>query len=105
MRARTNDLKADDIQNGTFTLTNIGTFGNLIGTPIINQPEVAILATGAIVKKPAVIETPEGDTLGIRHKRYLSLSFDHRVICGYMGGSFLKAISGALEGFDQEDRR
>jgi len=103
MRARTNDLKADEIQNGTFTLTNIGTFGNLIGTPIINQPEVAILATGAIVKKPAVIETPEGDTLGIRHKMYLSLSFDHRVIDGYMGGSFLKAIADALENFDEED--
>lgn len=102
-RARNNDLKADEIQNGTFTLTNIGTFGNLIGTPIINQPEVAILATGAIVKKPAVIETPEGDTLGIRHKMYLSLSFDHRVIDGYMGGSFLKAIADALENFDEED--
>src|SRR5690625_2138875 len=103
MRARTNDLKADDIQNGTFTLTNIGTFGNLSGTPIITQPEVAILATGAIVKKPAVIETPAGDTLGIRHKMDLSLSFDHRVIDGYMGGSFLQAIAAAREDVDDED--
>lgn len=102
-RARSNDLKADEIQKGTFTLTNIGTFGNLIGTPIINQPEVAILATGAIVKRPSVIETKEGDTIGIRHKMYLSLSFDHRVIDGYMGGSFLKAVADALENFDEED--
>src|SRR5699024_8525848 len=103
MRARNNTLKAEEIQKGTFTLTNIGTFGNLIGTPIINQPEVAILATGAIVKRPAVIETKEGDTIGIRHKMYLSLSFDHRVIDGYMGGSFLKAVADALENFDEED--
>lgn len=102
-RARSNDLKADEIQGGTFTLTNIGTFGNLIGTPIINQPEVAILATGAIVKKPSVIETSEGDYVGIRHKMYLSLSFDHRIIDGYMGGTFLKAVTDALESFDEED--
>ncbi|MBY5957944.1 2-oxo acid dehydrogenase subunit E2 [Membranicola marinus] len=102
-RARNNTLTADEIQQGTFTLTNIGTFDNLIGTPIINQPEVAILATGAIVKKPAVIETSEGDYIGIRHKMYLSLSFDHRVIDGYLGGTFLKALVTKLESFDEED--
>lgn len=102
-RARNNTLAADEIKQGTFTLTNIGTFDNLIGTPIINQPEVAILATGAIVKKPAVIETSEGDYIGIRHKMYLSLSFDHRIIDGYLGGTFLKALVSKLENFDEED--
>lgn len=102
-RARQNALKADEIQQGTFTLTNIGTFDNLFGTPIINQPEVAILATGAIVKKPAVIETSEGDFIGIRHKMYLSLSFDHRIVDGYLGGTFLKSLVGKLENFDEED--
>src|SRR5690606_7710254 len=102
-RARQNSLKPDEIRQGTFTLTNIGTFDNLIGTPIINQPEVAILATGAIVKKPAVIETPEGDFIGIRHKMYLSLSYDHRIIDGLLGGSFLKALRSKLESFDEED--
>ena len=102
-RARQNSLKPDEIRQGTFTLTNIGTFDNLIGTPIINQPEVAILATGAIVKKPAVIETPDGDFIGIRHKMYLSLSYDHRIIDGLLGGSFLKALRSKLESFDEED--
>lgn len=102
-RARKNTLAADEIKQGTFTLTNIGTFDNLFGTPIINQPEVAILATGAIAKKPAVIETSEGDYLGIRHKMYLSLSFDHRIIDGYLGGTFLKALVGKLENFEEED--
>ena len=102
-RARSNNLKADEIKQGTFTLTNIGTFDNLIGTPLINQPEVAILATGAIVKKPAVIETNEGDYIGIRHKMYLSLSFDHRIVDGYLGGTFLQALASKLENFDEED--
>jgi 2-oxoglutarate dehydrogenase E2 component (dihydrolipoamide succinyltransferase) len=99
-RARNNKLKPEEIQDGTFTLTNVGTFGNVMGTPIINQPQVAILATGAIRKKPAVIETPEGDTLGIRHMMFLSLSYDHRVVDGSLGGSFLKRISEYLEKFD-----
>ncbi len=102
-RARQNTLKADEVKQGTFTLTNIGTFDNLFGTPIINQPEVAILATGAIAKKPAVIETNEGDYIGIRHKMYLSLSFDHRIVDGYLGGTFLQAVVAKLEGFDEED--
>lgn len=102
-RARKNELKVDEIRQGTFTLTNIGTFDNLIGTPIINQPEVAILATGAIVKKPAVIETENGDFIGIRHKMYLSLSYDHRIIDGFLGGTFLKALVSKLEGFVEED--
>ncbi len=99
-RARSNKLKPEEIQDGTFTLTNVGTFGNVMGTPIINQPQVAILATGAIRKKPAVIETPEGDTLGIRHMMFLSLSYDHRVVDGSLGGSFLKRIAEYLEKFD-----
>src|SRR5690606_26330275 len=103
LRARQNTLKADEVRQGTFTLTNIGTFDNLIGTPIINQPEVAILATGAIVKKPAVIETGEGDFIGIRHKMYLSLSFDHRIVDGFLAGTFLKSLVSKLESFDEED--
>ncbi len=99
-RARNNKLKPEDIQDGTFTLTNVGTFGNVMGTPIINQPQVAILATGAIRKKPAVIETPEGDTIGIRHMMFLSLSYDHRVVDGSLGGSFLRRIADYLEQFD-----
>lgn len=99
-RARANKLKPDEIQDGTFTITNVGTFGNVMGTPIINQPQVAILAVGAIRKKPAVIETPEGDTLGIRQMMFLSLSYDHRVVDGSLGGSFLKRISEYLENFD-----
>ncbi|MFM8917530.1 MAG: 2-oxo acid dehydrogenase subunit E2, partial [Bacteroidota bacterium] len=99
-RARQNKLRPDEIQDGTFTLTNVGTFGNVMGTPIINQPQVAILATGAIRKKPVVIETPEGDTIGIRQMMFLSLSYDHRVVDGSLGGSFLRRIADYLEGFD-----
>lgn len=99
-RARDNKLKPDEIQDGTFTLTNVGTFGNIMGTPIINQPQVAILATGVIKKKPAVIETPTGDFIGIRHMMYLSLSYDHRVVDGALGGSFLKRVGDYLEEFD-----
>ena len=99
-RARKNKLKPDEIQDGTFTLTNVGSFGNVMGTPIINQPQVAIMAVGAIRKKPAVIETPQGDTIGIRHMMFLSLSYDHRVVDGMLGGSFLKRVADYLEGFD-----
>jgi 2-oxoglutarate dehydrogenase E2 component (dihydrolipoamide succinyltransferase) len=99
-RARNNKLKPEEIQDGTFTITNVGTFGNVMGTPIINQPQVAILATGAIRKKPAVIETEEGDTIGIRHMMYLSLSYDHRVVDGSLGGRFLRRIADNLEQFD-----
>ena len=99
-RSRNNKVLPDEIQNGTFTVTNVGTFGNLSGTPIINQPQVAILATGAIKKKPAVIETPVGDSIGIRHMMFLSLSYDHRVVDGFLGGSFLRRIADYLEQFD-----
>ncbi len=99
-RARNNKLKPDEIQDGTFTITNVGTFGNVMGTPIINQPQVAILALGAIRKKPVVIETPEGDTIGIRQMMFLSLSYDHRVVDGSLGGSFLRRIADYLEQFD-----
>ncbi len=95
--ARINKLSPDDIQGGTFTITNFGSFQNLIGTPIINQPQVAILATGIIEKKPAVIETPTGDVIAIRHKMYLSLSYDHRVVDGSLGGQFLRRIGDYLE--------
>jgi len=101
-RARNNKLSPDDIQGGTFTVTNVGTFGNSMGTPIINQPQVAILATGAIKKKPAVIETPHGDTIGIRHMMFLSLSYDHRVVDGALGGSFLRKVADYLEQFDDK---
>lgn len=99
-RARINALKPDEIQGSTFTITNLGAFGSTTGTPIINQPEVAILAVGAIKKKPAVIETPQGDTIGIRHIMVLSLSYDHRVVDGGLGGMFLKRIAENLESFD-----
>ena len=99
-RARSNSLKPDEISGGTFTLTNVGTFGNVMGTPIINQPQVAILAAGAIRKKPAVIETPQGDFIGIRQMMYLSLSYDHRVVDGMLGGSFLRRVADYLEAFD-----
>jgi 2-oxoglutarate dehydrogenase E2 component (dihydrolipoamide succinyltransferase) len=99
-RARINKLQADEISNGTFTITNLGTFGNLTGTPIINQPQVAILAIGVIAKKPAVISTQDGDFLGIRHKTILSLSFDHRIIDGAMGGMFLQSVVKKIENFD-----
>lgn len=98
--ARTNKLSPEEIQGGTFTITNFGTFQNIIGTPIINQPQVAILATGNIEKKPAVIETPTGDAIAIRHKMYLSLSYDHRVVDGALGGAFLRRIAVILEQFD-----
>ncbi len=101
-RARNNALTPDEISGGTFTLTNVGTFGNIMGTPIINQPQVAILAVGAIKKKPAVIETPQGDTIGIRHMMFMSLSYDHRVVDGALGGSFLRRVADYLEAFDMD---
>ncbi len=99
-RARKNKLAPDDIAGGTFTLTNVGTFGNLMGTPIINQPQVAIMGTGAIKKKPAVIETEFGDAIAIRHMMFLSLSYDHRIVDGALGGSFLRRVADYLEQFD-----
>ncbi|WP_405292240.1 dihydrolipoamide acetyltransferase family protein [Algibacter sp. Ld11] len=99
-RARLNKLKPDDIQGGTYTVTNVGTFGSIMGTPIINQPQVGILALGAIRKVPAVIETPEGDFIGIRYKMFLSHSYDHRVVNGALGGMFVKAVSDYLEAWD-----
>ena len=99
-KARNNKLKPEDIQDGTYTVTNVGTFGNVMGTPIINQPQVAILAIGAIRKVPAVIETPEGDFIGIRHKMFLSHSYDHRVVDGALGGQFVKRVADYLEQFD-----
>ncbi len=99
-RARNNQLKPDEIQDGTFTLTNVGTFGNVMGTPIINQPQVAIMATGAIRKKPAVVETEYGDLIAVRHMMFLSLSYDHRVVDGFLGGSFLRRVGDYLEKFD-----
>lgn len=99
-RARNNKLSPDEIQGGTFTVTNVGTFGNVMGTPIINQPQVAIMAVGAIRKKPAVIETPYGDTIGVRHMMFLSLSYDHRVVDGSLGGSFVQRVGKILEEFD-----
>jgi 2-oxoglutarate dehydrogenase E2 component (dihydrolipoamide succinyltransferase) len=99
-KARTGKLQPDDVKEGTFTITNVGTFGNVMGTPIINQPQVAILAVGAIKKKPAVIETAEGDVIAIRHMMFLSLSYDHRVVDGALGGSFLSRIAYYLENWD-----
>ena len=99
-RARNNQLKPDDIQGGTYTVTNVGTFGSIMGTPIINQPQVGILALGAIRKVPAVIETPEGDFIGIRFKMFLSHSYDHRVVNGALGGQFVKAVKDYLEAWD-----
>ena len=98
--ARNNKLKPDDTQNGTFTFTNVGTFGSLMGTPIINQPQVAIIAVGAIKKRVAVIETPSGDSIAIRHMMYLSLSYDHRIIDGSIGASFLTEVANQLEAWD-----
>ena len=98
--ARNNKLKPDDTQNGTFTFTNVGTFGSLMGTPIINQPQVAIIAVGAIKKRVAVIETPSGDSMAIRHMMYLSLSYDHRIIDGSIGASFLTEVANQLEAWD-----
>jgi 2-oxoglutarate dehydrogenase E2 component (dihydrolipoamide succinyltransferase) len=99
-RARENKLQPDEIQGGTFTLTNVGSFGNVMGTPIINQPQVAIMAVGAIRKKPAVIETPQGDAIAIRHMMFLSMSYDHRVVDGSLGGSFIRRVADYLEQFD-----
>ena len=98
--ARNNQLKPDDTSNGTFTLTNVGTFGSIMGTPLINQPQVAILAVGAIKKRPVVIETEQGDSIAIRHMMYLSLSYDHRIIDGAFGSTFLNAVAKELENFD-----
>ena len=99
-RARTNALKPDDIQGGTYTVTNVGGFGNILGTPIINQPQVAILALGAIRKMPAVVETAEGDVIAIRHKMFLSHSYDHRVVDGALGGMFVRRVADYLEQWD-----
>lgn len=98
--ARTGKLKPDDTTGGTFTLTNVGTFGSIMGTPIINQPQVAIMAVGAIKKRPMVIETPQGDSIAIRHMMYISLSYDHRIIDGALGSTFLNAVAKELENFD-----
>ena len=100
LRARNAKLKPDETQNGTFTLTNVGSFGNIMGTPIINQPQVAILAVGAIKKKPAVLETEFGDVIAIRHMMFLSLSYDHRVVDGALGGSFVRRVADYLENWD-----
>ncbi len=101
-RARDGALKPDDIQGGTYTVTNVGTFGSIMGTPIINQPQVGILALGAIRKVPAVIETPDGDFIGIRYKMFLSHSYDHRVVNGALGGQFVKAVADYLQGWDSK---
>jgi 2-oxoglutarate dehydrogenase E2 component (dihydrolipoamide succinyltransferase) len=100
--ARNGKLKADDTQGGTFTLTNVGSFGSLMGTPIINQPQVAILAVGAIKKRPVVIETAQGDSIAIRHMMYLSMSYDHRIIDGSLGATFLSSVAKELENFNSE---
>ena len=99
-RARGGNLKPDDIQNGTITMTNVGTFGNLMGTPIINQPQVAIMACGVIKKKPVVLETKDGDVIAIRHMMFLSLSYDHRVVDGALGGQYVRRVADYLEQFD-----
>lgn len=99
-KARSNQLKADELADGTYTISNIGSFGNILGTPIIMQPQVAILALGAIVKRPSIVETPTGDAIGIRHKMYLSHSYDHRVVDGALGGMFVKRVADLLEKFD-----
>lgn len=98
--ARNNKLRPEDIADGTFTLTNVGTFGSLMGTPIINQPQVAILAVGAIKKRPVVVETPHGDSIAIRHMMYLSMSYDHRIVDGSLGATFLTAVANELENFN-----
>ena len=99
-RAKIGQLKPDEISGGTYTISNVGTFGNVMGTPIINQPQSAILALGAIQKKPAVIETDSGDLIGIRHKMFLSHSYDHRNIDGALGGKFVRKVADYLEAFD-----
>ena len=100
--ARSGQLKPEEIQGGTYTVSNVGSFGNLMGTPIINQPQVAILALGAIKKKPVVVETPEGDMIGIRHMMFLSHSYDHRIVDGAMGGAFVRRVADLLESWDSE---
>lgn len=100
VRARNNQLKPDEIQGGTYTVSNIGSFDSVFGTPIINQPQVAILALGAVRKVPAVIETPDGDFIGIRHKMFISHSYDHRVVNGALGGMFIKTVKEILESWD-----
>ena len=99
-RARGGQLMPDDIQGGTITMTNVGTFGNLMGTPIINQPQVAIMACGVIKKKPVVLETEYGDVIAVRHMMFLSLSYDHRVVDGALGGKFVRKVADYLEKFD-----
>jgi 2-oxoglutarate dehydrogenase E2 component (dihydrolipoamide succinyltransferase) len=99
-RARENKLKPDDLAGGTFTVSNVGSFGNVMGTPIIMQPQVAIIALGAVQKKPSVIETPYGDAIAIRHKMFLSHSYDHRVVDGALGGSLVRRVADYLEKFD-----
>jgi 2-oxoglutarate dehydrogenase E2 component (dihydrolipoamide succinyltransferase) len=101
-RARANKLTPDDVAGGTYTLSNVGTFGNVFGTPIINQPQVGILALGAIRKRPAVLETPHGDVIAIRHMMFLSHSYDHRVVDGMLGGSFVRRVADYLEAFDPQ---
>src|SRR5690606_2501126 len=101
-RSRSNKLRPDEIQGGTFTITNIGMFGNIMGTPLINQPEVAILAVGVIKKKPAVIETEFGDVIAIRHMMYLSMSYDHRIVDGALGGMFIRKVADYLEQWDTD---
>jgi len=101
-RARIGELKPDEIQDGTYTVTNVGTFGSIMGTPIINQPQVGILALGAIRKVPAVIETQEGDFIGIRYRMFLSHSYDHRVVNGALGGQFVQAVKNYLEAWDMD---
>ncbi len=102
-RARNRELQGQEIQDGTFTVTNVGTFGNVMGTPIINQPQVAILAIGAIRKKPAVVETEYGDLIAVRHMMFLSLSYDHRIIDGFLGGSFLRRVADYMEQFEDDN--
>lgn len=102
IRTRSNNLKSDEINTGTYTISNIGSFGNILGTPIIHQPQVAIIATGFIQKKPSVIETSKGDFIGIRYKMYLSHSYDHRIIDGNLGGSFVNKVKKYLENFDKK---
>ena len=99
-RARANQLKPDELAGGTYTMSNVGTFGNVLGTPIIMQPQVGIMAFGAIKKKPAVIETPEGDMIALRHMMFLSHSYDHRVVDGSLGGMFVRRVADYLEKFD-----
>jgi 2-oxoglutarate dehydrogenase E2 component (dihydrolipoamide succinyltransferase) len=99
---RVGKLLPDEISGGTYTVTNVGTFGNVLGTPVINQPQVAIMATGAIRKKPAVIETPQGDMIAIRHQMFLSHSYDHRVVDGALGGRFVRRVADILEAWSMD---